>query len=158
MKQPRSRLKKALAAVKADYDVILLDCPPSISTLSEAVFRAADMIVVPVIPSTLSQRTFQQLLTFFAENDLSTDKLHGVFGMVQTTKRLHADTMIALEEAYPDRFLTARIPFASDVERMGIDRAPVTVSLPKSAAARAYRALCAEIVERSGMNRTTTTD
>ena len=145
MKQPRSRLKKALVAVKADYEVILLDCPPSISTLSEAVFRAAEVIVVPVIPSTLSQRTFEQLLTFFVDNDMPTDKLHGVFSMVQGTKRLHADTMLAMEKAYPNRFLTARIPFASDVERMGIDRAPVTATLPNSAAARAYRALSAEI-------------
>jgi chromosome partitioning protein len=72
--------------------------------------------------------------------------------MVQTTKRLHAETMLALQKTYPDRFLTARIPFASDVERMGIDRAPVTATLPKSAAARAYGALCAEIVVQSGLN------
>ena len=145
MKQPRSRLKKALVAVKGDYEVILLDCPPSISILSEAVFRAADVIVVPVIPSTLSQRTFEQLLAFFADHDLPADKLHGVFCMVQGTKRLHADTMLAMEKVYPDRFLKSRIPFASDVERMGLDRAPVTATLPNSAAARAYRVLCAEI-------------
>ncbi len=157
MKQPRSRLKKALAAVRADYEVILLDCPPSLSTLSEAVFRAADAILVPVIPTTLSQRTFEQLLAFFAENDLPTDRLHAMFSMVQTTKRLHADTMAELQGACPDRFLTARIPFATDVERMGIDRAPVTATLPNSAAARAYRAVCAEVVVRAGLDRDTGT-
>lgn len=62
MKDSRSRLKKALAAVKGDYDVILLDCPPNISALSENVFRAADAVLVPVIPTTLSQRTFEQLV------------------------------------------------------------------------------------------------
>jgi chromosome partitioning protein len=146
MKQPRSRLKKALAAVRADYDVILLDCPPSISLLSEAVFRAADMIVVPVIPTTLSQRTYQQLLAFFAENDLAADKLHGLFSMVQGTKKLHTETMQALRGEHPGRFLTTQIAFASDVERMGLTRAPVGATLPNSAAARAYRALCAEVV------------
>ena len=146
MKQPRSRLKKALAAVRADYEVILLDCPPSISTLSEAVFRAAEVIVVPVIPSTLSQRTFEQLLAFFADHDWPTDKLHGVFSMVQGTKRLHSETMQALRRDHPGGFLTTQIAFASDVERMGLTRAPVTATLPNSAAARAYRALCAEIV------------
>jgi chromosome partitioning protein len=78
MKQSRSRLKKALSAVGAEYEAILLDCPPSISTLSENVFRTADAIVVPVIPTTLSQRTFQQLVSFFADNDLPAARLHGL--------------------------------------------------------------------------------
>lgn len=40
MKDARSRLKKALKAVKGDYDIVLLDCPPNISILSENIFRA----------------------------------------------------------------------------------------------------------------------
>ena len=47
--------------------MVLLDCPPNISTLSENIFRSADAILVPVIPTTLSERTFEQLLEFFAE-------------------------------------------------------------------------------------------
>lgn len=39
---PRPRLKKALKAVASDYDILVFDCPPSISTLSENVFHAAD--------------------------------------------------------------------------------------------------------------------
>jgi chromosome partitioning protein len=152
LKQPRSRLKKALAAVGAEYDVILLDCPPSISTLSENVFRAADAIVVPVIPTTLSQRTFQQLVSFFADNDLPAARLHGLFSMVQGTKKLHAETMQTLRTDYPGRFLATQIAFASDVERMGLTRAPVAATLPGSAAARAYRALSGELVARLGMD------
>jgi chromosome partitioning protein len=138
MKRPKSRLKKALAEVGAEHEVILLDCPPSISTLSENVFRAADAIVVPVIPTTLSQRTLQQLVAFFAENDLPAD-------------RLHAETMQALRSDYPGRFLATQIAFASDVERMGVTRAPITATLPGSSAARAYRALCDELAARLGM-------
>ncbi|MCQ9617274.1 AAA family ATPase [Paenalcaligenes niemegkensis] len=54
MRDSRSRLKKALNSVKKDYDVIILDCPPTISTLSENVFKCADAVLVPVIPTTLS--------------------------------------------------------------------------------------------------------
>ncbi|WP_176562863.1 ParA family protein [Paracoccus liaowanqingii] len=64
MKNSRSRLKKSLKAVGGDYDVIVLDCPPNISMLSENVLQASDLIVVPVIPTTLSERTFEQLLDF----------------------------------------------------------------------------------------------
>ncbi|ETX11416.1 cobyrinic acid a,c-diamide synthase, partial [Roseivivax halodurans JCM 10272] len=77
MKNSRSRLKKALKAGGTDYDIVVLDCPPNISALSENVFRASDAIVVPVIPTTLSERTFEQLLDFFAENKLARKKILG---------------------------------------------------------------------------------
>lgn len=148
LRDPRSRLKKALKAVKGDYEVILLDCPPNISTLSENVFRAADAIIVPVIPTTLSQRTFGQLVGFFHDNDLPIKKLHGFFCMVQGVKTLHCETMDAMNSAYQTGFMTTQIPFASDVERMGVHRAPVMATVPNSAASRAFQALHDEITRR----------
>lgn len=148
MKDSRSRLKKALAAVKGDYDVILLDCPPNISALSENVFRAADAVLVPVIPTTLSQRTFEQLVDFFKANDLPLKKLHGFYGMVQGVKALHSETIAAMNHVYKKCFLRAQIPFASDIERMGLHRAPVMATAPKSAASKAYQALYEEVTQR----------
>lgn len=148
MRNPHSRLKKALKAVAGDYEVLLLDCPPSISTLSQNVFRAADAILVPVIPTTLSQRTFEQLVELFTENDLPLKKLHGFFSMVQSAKSLHRETMAAMTAELPKRFMKTRIPFASDVERMGVHRAPVMATAPTSTASRAYQALCEEIIAR----------
>ena len=150
MRNSRSRLKKALKTVKNEYDTILLDCPPNISTLSENVFRAADGIVVPVIPTTLSQRTFEQLQDFFTSNDLQVKKLHGFFSMVQGVKALHGDTMKDMRKAYGKRLMQTQIPFASEIERMGVHRAPVLASAPKSAAAQAYQALHAELLNRLG--------
>ncbi|MCW1918067.1 AAA family ATPase [Rhodobacter sp. KR11] len=151
MRDKRSRLKKALTAVQGDYDLILLDCPPNISTLSENVFRAADAIVVPVIPTTLSERTFEHLVDFFDTHDLPKSKLLGVFSMVQTSKSLHGDTMKSLTSAHKKRFLRAWIPFASDIERMGVHRAPLLATAPKGVASKAYRALAAEVLERMGL-------
>jgi chromosome partitioning protein len=126
----------------------MLDCPPNISTLSENIFRAADAVLVPVIPTTLSQRTFQQLVDFFKENDLPVRKLHGFFSMVQGTKALHDETMAVMRATYPKTLMDTKIPFASDVERMGVHRAPVLVSAPNSAAGKAYQALTDEITQR----------
>jgi len=148
MRDSRSRLKKALKSVKKDYDVIVLDCPPSISALSESVFRSSDVILVPVIPTTLSQRTFEQLLDFFKEHDLPLKKLHGFFSMVQAVKSLHTETMETMSSSFKRRFLKAQIPFASDIERMGIQRAPVLATSAGSAAGRAYQALCDEVVDK----------
>ena len=145
MRNSRSRLKKALNSVEKDYDVIVLDCPPSISTLSESVFRCSDLVLVPVIPTTLSQRTFEQLLKFFKDNDLSLDKLKGFFSMVQGVKALHNETMEEMTSEHKKRFLKTHIPFASSVERMGILRAPVVATSPSTAASQAYQELFAEI-------------
>ncbi|PWL17598.1 cobyrinic acid a,c-diamide synthase [Falsochrobactrum shanghaiense] len=148
MKNSRSRLKKALKAVKADYDVVVLDCPPNISMLSENVLRAADAVIVPLIPTTLSQRTFEQLLEFFGESELPADKIHAFFSMVQGTKKLHGDTIGEMALSYPGRIMTAQIPFASEVERMGLTRAPVLATAPNSAAGKAYQTLFEEIEKR----------
>src|SRR5690606_16249394 len=155
MRNSRSRLKKALKSVKKDYDVIVLDCPPSISTLSENVFRVSDLILVPVIPTTLSQRTFEQLIEFFKEHDLSVPKLRGFFSMVQGVKTLHTETMETMNTTFKRRFLQTQIPFTSDIERMGVQRAPVLATAPGSAAGKAYQALCDEIdkLMKSGAKR-----
>ncbi|TRW95636.1 ParA family protein [Paracoccus sp. M683] len=148
MKNGQSRLKKALKAVKADYDVVVLDCPPNISMLSENVFQAADAVVVPVIPTTLSRRTFEQLLEFFQASGLPETRIHAFFSMVQNIKSLHGETIAEMTAAYPGRFTRATIPFASEVERMGLTRAPVLATAPASRAGRAYQALFDEIEER----------
>ena len=148
MKSSRSRLKKALKSVKGDYDIILLDCPPNISTLSENVFRAADAIVVPVVPTTLSERTFEQLIEFFRAEKLPRKKLLPFFSMVEQRKKLHAETEDRMRTAHRKRFLTTTVPFASDIEKMGIHRAPVATYAPKSNAAKAYDALWREVNTR----------
>lgn len=150
MRNSRSRLKKALKGVEKDYDVILLDCPPSISVLSENVFRCADLVLVPVIPTTLSERTFEQLIEFFKDNKLETRKLQGFFSMVQSVKKLHGETMEAMNASYKKRFLKTQIPFSSDVERMGVQRAPVVASSPNCGASKAYLALATEVTKKLG--------
>ena len=56
------RLADLLAPLAGRYDVALLDCPPGITLTSEGVFGAADALLVPTIPSTLSARTLDQLV------------------------------------------------------------------------------------------------
>lgn len=148
MKNGRSRLKKALKSVKSDYDVVLLDCPPNISVLSENVFRAADAVVVPVIPTTLSQRTFEQLLEFFRENDLAEQKIHAFFSMVQGVKSLHGNVIADMSQTWPERFMQTQIPFNSEIERMGLTRAPVLATARQSTASKAYQTLSDELVRR----------
>lgn len=147
MKNKRSRLKKALKAVDSDYQVIILDCPPNISLLSENVFKAADRVVVPVIPTTLSARTLQQLYAFFKDNNYPTKKILPFFSMVQQSKNLHRQTMATLQKEYKS-LLKSYIPFSSDVEKMGVHRAPILTYAGKDQASVAYRTIWSDIEKK----------
>lgn len=58
-KQRKQRLDIALKPLKEEYDLIILDCPPTINILAENIFNAADMLLVPLIPTTLSMRSHE---------------------------------------------------------------------------------------------------
>ena len=69
MKRPTRRIRQLLRPMEGQYDVVFLDCPPSISLLSENVLHAVDTLLVPMIPATLSVRTFDQLTSFVSDFD-----------------------------------------------------------------------------------------
>ncbi len=147
MKNKRSRLKKALQAIDNDYQVVILDCPPNISLLSENIFKVADKVVVPVIPTTLSVRTLQQLYTFFSENNYQKKKILPFFSMVQLSKNLHRETMTTLQKEYK-ALLKGYIPFSSDVEKMGVHRAPLLTFAGKDQASLAYKTIWGELEKK----------
>jgi cellulose biosynthesis protein BcsQ len=147
-KRPTSRLARVLAPLTQDYDYIFLDCPPSISLVSESVFEAADALLVPLVPATLSSRTFAQLHAHVAaQNGGGAPQILGFFSMVDGRKRLHRDVMAELTARHAG-VLQAAIPAASDIERMGDHRTAVDGFAPRSRAARAYEDLWREVVSR----------
>ena len=147
-KKPTRRLAQLIKPLRRHYDVVILDCPPSISLVSESVFEAADALVVPLIPTPLSVRTFEQLETFLTDSDWRRPpRVVGFFSMVDGRKKLHQELIAEVSKTHPE-IVGATIPAAIDVERMGVHRAPVTAFAPKSRAANAYRALWSDISDR----------
>jgi cellulose biosynthesis protein BcsQ len=139
-KHPTRSLARVLAPLQEEYDYIFLDCPPSISLVSESVFEAADVLLVPLIPATLSSRTFGQLRKVVGEQA----QVMAFFSMVDARKRLHREVMEALGGEH-DAVLETAIPSASDVERMGRERTVVEAFSPRGRAAAACRALWDEV-------------
>jgi chromosome partitioning protein len=149
-KRPARRLAGLLAPLKADYDVIFLDCPPSISLLSESVLGAADVLLVPLIPTTLSVRTLDQLTEFVGGLNGHRPAVLAFFSMIDRRKQLHLQIAEELPKARPD-FAAAVIPALSAIERMSVQRAPVTAFAPRSAGSRQYGQLWQEARERAGL-------
>lgn len=138
-KRPTERLTRVLDALRPEYDFIFLDCPPSISLVSENVFLAADTLLVPLVPATLSARTLDQL-----DDVVGDAQVLVFFSMVDRRKRLHREVMERLR-AERDDVLATPIPAAADVERMGARRAILDDFAPRGRAALAYADLWREV-------------
>jgi cellulose biosynthesis protein BcsQ len=143
MKQSRKKIASLLAPLQKKYDVIFLDSPPGISLLHETIFYAADWVLMPNIPTTLSIRSYETVMEYFKANDLDSSKIKCFFSMVDHRKNLHHEVMT---EFYKDKvFFKNYIPYLSDVEKMGIQQAPLATFARTSYAAQCYQDLWKEI-------------
>lgn len=149
VKKPTRRLRKLLKPHAKDYDTVILDCPPGITLLSESIMLAADALVVPLVPTTLSLRTYAQLEDFCDTHKIRRTVLLPFFSMVDRRKAMHKD-IVADMGARHDGILSTSVPYASIVERMGLERKPVSAFAPRSGAAQAFKALWREISARLG--------
>lgn len=143
MKQSKRKIASLLSGLKKEYDLVILDCPPGISILHDAIFAGVDWILMPNIPTTLSIRSYEMVSAYFKEHDLDASKIKCFFSMVDHRKNLHHEVMNSF---YKDKFfLKNYIPYLSDVEKMGINEAPLETYAASSYAAQCYRDLWKEI-------------
>jgi len=143
LKQSKKKLASLLTPLKKSFDIVILDCPPGISLLHENIVNAADWILMPNIPTTLSIRSYETVSNYFKENGLDTSTIKCFFSMVDHRKNLHHETM---HKFYRDKiFFKNYIPYLSDVEKMGTHEAPLETFAASSYAAQCYRDLWKEI-------------
>jgi len=143
-KKRTRRLGQLLETVADDYDVVFLDCPPGISLVSESVMHAADILLVPLVPATLSLRTFDQLTRFVADSEGPRPEVVAFFSMADRRKRLHREVIATIPRDQA-RVAVTVIPALSMVEQMAELRAPVPAFAPTSVAAQCYEQLWAEV-------------
>ncbi len=148
-KKSTLRLRKLLGGVAADYDLAFLDCAPSMSVVSENVFNMADVLLVPLIPTHLSLRAFDQLMRFRSRHAPDGATVIPFFSMVDRRKRLHRELIVAFAGEHPE-VLRSYVPYASQIEQMGEHRAPVNAFADASVGGRAFRSLWQALAERMG--------
>jgi chromosome partitioning protein len=142
-------LRRALKGLADDYDLILIDCPPSLGILSINGLCAADEVVIPLQCETLCNRGVGQLLEMiddvrmFANADL---KIRGIINTRYDERTSHGRVVLAdvkerygLEVLDPPVRKSVRFAEAPEFGRCIIQHAPL------SAGAEAYRALAREL-------------
>ncbi|QAY78304.1 ParA family protein [Sphingosinicella sp. BN140058] len=137
----KKRLEKLLQMLAHGYDRVLLDCPPGLSETSEQVLRAADLIVVPVIPSPLSRRALDEVVAHLGRSSGRRGAILPVFNMVDRRRAMHRSAI----EAAPDWPV---IPMASAVEAMAVHHDAVGSFAPGAPAADAVARLWRAVERR----------
>ena len=143
--KPRRRLGQLLAPLAPAYDLVVLDCPPGASLGIESALRATDLLLVPVVPTTLAMLTLTQLEELVA-SDRRGPQLLAHVSMLDRRKALQVET--AAQLATRADVLDTVVPNTTAVERMGPERAPVRAFAPSSPATAAYEQLWAELAAR----------
>jgi chromosome partitioning protein len=135
--------------VRATYAALFLDCPPGISLLSENVLRAADAVIIPLLPTPLSVRMLGQLRDFLDQEGWDDLVLLPFFSMIDVRRSLHRELIETTRERIP-LLLKTEVPYWSEIERMSVRRAPLPAFSPSSAATQLYEQLWKEMLRKVG--------
>jgi len=140
---------RALDSVISDYDVVLLDCPPSLGILTINGLTAADEVLVPLQCEALSQRGVGQLLETIADVRNFTNPRLQVAGVVATLydgrTRLAQQVLASVPQELGLEVLHPPVPKSVKVAEAPATSRSVLQHAPRSAAADAYRALATTI-------------
>jgi chromosome partitioning protein len=137
-KKSTGRVARVLATLTDDYDVVILDCPPGASLVAENALLAADVVVLPLVPSPLALRSLEQVRGIVKESAHS-PAIVAFLSMVDRRKTTHR---LAIEQLPAQRDIAdVVVPASVVVERMGSERAPLAAFAPNTDAARAFAAL-----------------
>lgn len=137
----KKHMGKILRGLSKDYDRIILDCPPGLTETSEQILRNADYVIVPVIPSPLSERALKDVQLFLDSNGRKHAPLLPLYTMVDRRRTIHKVTL-AKHPRWPV------IPMSSDIERMTKLKRPVGDFAPSGPAAQAFAKIWRGIEKR----------
>ena len=144
-----------LETIGQDYDLVILDCPAGFSLLTEGIFAAADVILMPTIPTMLSLRMVSRLLKWAGRAE-SPVELVAFFNMVDRRKALHRRAC-EWSLGQPDLFLSQQVPYASIVEQVAVRRTPLPVFAAREAATASFVEIWEAVRARLFSERTTRT-
>ena len=145
-------LSQALSQVTSGYDVVLIDCPPSLGILTINGLTAADEVLIPLQCETLSGRGVGQLLETVDDVRKYTNPRLRVAGVVATMydsrTRLGQQVLASVHDDYGLEVLPPPVPKSVRVAEAPGRGTSVLEHAPRSQAADAYRALAATIEAR----------
>jgi len=152
MKMREFRLRNALARIRANYDYIIVDCPPSLNMLTVNALTAADSVIVPIQCEYYALEGLTSLMNTIEKiRTVLNPKLH-IGGLLRTMydprNSLSNDVSNQLISHFGDKVYRTIIPRNVRLAEAPSHGAPVITYDPKSRGAVSYLALAGEILRR----------
>jgi len=152
MPEPNYRLKNALYQIKDQYDLIFIDCPPSLELLTLNALAAADGILVPVQCEYYALEGLTDLMTTLRLVKKRLNPSLEIFGVALTMfdGRTNFSTQVAQEvrRHFPGKVYGTVIPRNIRLAEAPSHGLPVTVYDRHSRGAHAYKAMAQEILNK----------
>jgi len=145
-------LKESLAPLRDDFDLVLLDCPPTLTLLTVNALAAADTVLIPVKTDLLSTLGISQLLDTVQKVRRRANPALAITGILPTlcnARFAHdGDVLAELKATYGDRLRIFEPIRRTTLFDRAAGTGSTTIALdPTSDAARAYAALAAVLLE-----------
>ena len=147
-------LKRALSRLRSEYDVILIDCQPTMGQLTINALVASDEVIVPLQCEYFALHGFIELkgnidkVRSFLNPEL---KLIGILATMYDRKTLHnREVLTAILEKYPEDVFETIIAKTIRFSETTVTGEPITASASSSGGAQSYRRLARELIARGG--------
>lgn len=151
--QREQRLKTILAPILADYDYILIDCPPSLSILTLNALVASDSVLIPIQCEYYALEGLKGLLSTIEQVKETINHDLQIEGLLRTMydgrNRLALDVSAQLLSHFPERVYRTVIPRNVRLAEAPSHGTPILSYDEKSQGAIAYLALAGEILRRA---------
>ncbi|MCA1822973.1 MAG: ParA family protein [Frankia sp.] len=145
-------LKRVLAGPAQDYDVILIDCQPSLGLLTVNALTAAHGVIVPLECEFFSLRGVALLIETIdkVRERLNPQlELEGILATMYDSRTLHGREVLArVVEAFGEKVFQTVINRTVRFPETTVAGEPITTYAPRSAGAAAYRELAKEVLAR----------
>lgn len=150
--EPReTRLKDALAVIKDDYDIVIIDCPPSLSLLTVNSLTAADEVIIPIQCEYYALEGISQLthtLELVREGLNPSLKIRGiVLTMYDPRTLLSAQVAEETRKYFGSKVFKSVIPRNIRLAEAPSFGQPIIFYDPGSKGAQAYENLCREVLD-----------
>jgi chromosome partitioning protein len=145
-------LARALAPALPDYDIVLIDCQPSLGLLTVNALTAADSVVIPLECEFFSLRGVALLIdTIEKVRERLNPRLHieGILATMYDARTVHGREVFArVVEAFGDTVFDTVITRTVRFPETTVAGEPITTWAPSSSGAKQYRALAKEVLAR----------
>ena len=146
------RLRRAIDEVRSSYDIVLIDCPPSLGLLTINALVAADQVLVPIQCEYYALEGLGQLMRTvqLVTDNLNRDLVLGgvVLTMFDGRTNLSQQVVDEVRGYFGDRAYDTVIPRTVRLSEAPAFGQPITVFDPTSRGARAYQRLAGEVASR----------